>query len=398
MTLVGFAGLLLALSAVYVADIRGSRPRLVVFVLLYVLHALASVAYYFVAEATGSDAHFYYYDRYQFFGYTQGLGTPFILNIVQYLKLYFGGTFFDYFLLFQAAGFWGIIFIYKTFHEIFAEVCEHQPRWSYLTLFLPGLHYWTAAIGKDGPIFLSIAVSIWAALQLRKRLVPLGFAIALMMAVRPHIAILALVALAFAALFDRRTGVLLKGLLLTGVAAGAVVVAMSLEATIRVDVSNAESVSEYMAARSTLDESSGADRNIIEGSLPLKIFTLWLRPFFLDAENMMGYVASLENAALLLMFGMIGWNWRLLRTTFWKVTYIRYSVVLFIALTILLGAVNYNIGLGLRQKMMAMPCLLAILMTLIALRLAQREQRRDAEITGLQPVIPRAQVTFPQGR
>jgi len=394
MTLVGFAGLLLALAAVYVADIRGSRPRLVVFVLLYVLHALASVANYFVAEAAGSDAHFYYYDRYQFFGYTEGLGTPFILNIVQYLKMYFAGTFFDYFMLFQAVGFWGLVFIYKTFHEIFAEVCEYQPNWSYLALFLPGLHYWTGAIGKDGPIFLSIAMSIWAALHLKKRLFALGFAIALMMAVRPHIAILALIALAFAALFDRRTGILLKGLLVAGVAAGAVVVVISLSATIRVDVSDAESVSEYWAARGNLDESSGADRSIIEGSLPLKIFTLWLRPFFLDAENSMGYIASLENAVLLLMFAMVAWNWRLLRTAFWKVMYIRYSAVLFVALTVLLGAVNYNVGLGLRQKMMAMPCLLAILMTLIAIRLAQREQREQNDGASLRPAIPTPPVPY----
>ena len=398
MTLVGVVGLLLALSAVYVADIRGSRPRLVVFVLLYVLHTLAAVAYYFVVQVTGSDAHFYYHDLYQFFGYAEGLGTPFILNIVQYLRMYFGGTFFDYFMLFQASGFWGIIFVYKTFHEIFAEICEYQPNWTYLALFLPGLHYWTAAIGKDAPIFLSIAMSIWAALHLKKRLVPLAFAIALMMAVRPHIAILALVALAFAALLDRRTGILLKSLLVAGVAAGAIVVVASVSATIRVDVSDAESVSEYWEARGNLDENSGADRSIIEGSLPLKIFTLWLRPFFLDAENMMGYIASLENAVLLLMFVMIAWHWRLLRTAFVKVTYIRYSAVFFVALTILLGAVNYNIGLGLRQKMMAMPCLLAILMTLVAIRLAQREQRLEARSTGLQPAIPRAQVTFPQGR
>jgi hypothetical protein len=397
-TLVGFAGLLLALAAVYIADVKGSRRRLVVFVLLYVLHGLASAANYLVSEASGSDAHFYYYDRYQFFGYSAGLGTPFILNIVQNLKIYFGGTFFDYFLLFQATGFWGMIFVYKIFHEIFEEISDYQPSWIYLTLFLPGLHFWTGAIGKDAPIFLSIAMSIWAALQLKKRLLPLALAIAIMMAVRPHIAILALVALAFAALFDRKTSLLLKGFLLAGVAAGAVVVAMSLEATIRVDLSSSESVSDYMASRSALDESSGASRAVIEASLPIKVFTLWLRPFFLDAENAMGYIASLENAALLLIFGFVAGHWRLWRTAFAKVLYIRYTTVLLLALTILLAAVNFNVGLGLRQKMMAMPCLLTILITLLAIRYAQRH--REGEFGGamVQPALSGAPVTYSTGR
>jgi hypothetical protein len=397
MSLIGIAGFLLALSAVYIAEVRGSKRRLVVFVLLFVLHLLATVAYYFVAEASGSDAHFYYYDRYQFFGYSQGLGTPVILNLVQNLRIYFGGSFFEYFLLFQASGFWGLIFVYKTFNEIFGEVCDYQPSWTYLPLFLPGVHYWTVAIGKDAPIFLSVAMSLWACLDLRKRLFPLAFAIALMMAVRPHIAILALGALAFAALFDRRTSLLLKSLLIAAVAAGAVVVATSLETTIRVDVSSAESVSDYMSSRGNIDESSGADRRIVEASLPLKILSLWLRPFFLDAESTMGYIASLENAVLLLMFGFIGLNWRLFRTTFAKVPYIRYSAVLFVALTVLLGAVNYNVGLGLRQKMMAMPCLLAILMTLIAVRIARREQQEELGRAQVRPALPNPQVNYSRG-
>jgi hypothetical protein len=398
MSVIGIAGLLLALAAVYVAEVKGSKRRLVVFVLMFVLHTLASVANYFVSEASGSDAHFYYYDSHQFFGYSEGLGTPFILNIVQYLRMYFGGSFFEYFLLFQAAGFWGLVFIYKTIHEIFAEVSSYQPTWAYLFLFLPGLHFWTGAIGKDALIFMAIAISIWASQHMKKRLFALGLSIALMMAVRPHIAILALASLCFAAFFDRRTGLLLKAALVAGVVAGTVVVAMSLETTIRVDVSSSESVSDYMSARTALDENSGADRAIIEGSLPLKVFTLWFRPFFLDAENSMGYIASLENLVLLLLFGFLAWNWRLLRTTFAKVLYIRYATMLFIALTVLLAAVNYNVGLGLRQKMMAMPCLLIILMTLIAVRSGQREEREEVGGAHLQPVVPGPAITYSQGR
>jgi hypothetical protein len=40
-------------------------------------------------------------------------------------------------------------------------------------------------------------------------------------------------------------------------------------------------------------------------------------------------------------------------------------------LTLLLALVNYNVGLGLRQKMMMMPCLLSFLVAVLAVRTAR---------------------------
>jgi hypothetical protein len=284
------------------------------------------------------------------------------------LKTNLGGTFFDYFLVFQAAGFWGVVFLYKAYHEIFAEMEIHQPGWTYLPLFLPGLHFWTGAIGKDAPIFLAMAVSVWAAMRLKSRLLPMGLAVALMLVIRPHIAFLALMALAISALFDRKTGILLKGLFVVGSVAGAIFVVSALQTNHSVDVSNAESVSEYMEARASIDESSGADLAIVQADMAVKVLSLWFRPFFLDAENAMGYIASLENLILLIIVLFIAVHQRLLRSAFKKVLYMRYATIMFVLLSAILAAVNYNVGLGLRQKMMAMPCLLVMLTTLLALR------------------------------
>lgn len=395
MTWVGLVGILLALSAAYVADVRGSRRRFVVFVLLLVLHTLASAAFYLYSESSGSDAHFYYYDPLRYHGLLTGFGTAFIMDVVQYLKQNLGGSFFDYFMMFQALGFWGLVFVYKTFHEIFTEVEGYQSSWTYLPLFLPGLHFWTSAIGKDAPIFLAVAISIWATLRLKKRLPALGFAIAVMLAVRPHVALLALIALAVAALLDRRTGVLLKTLFLVGVLAGGIVVASSLQSNHSVDVSNADSVSDFMEARASVDESSGADRSIVDANMPVKVLSLWFRPFFLDAENIMGYIASLENAALLALFAFLAWNFRLVRTTFMSVLYVRYAAILFVALTAVLAAVNFNVGLGLRQKMMAMPCLLVILTTLLAIKSSQRELQRQSRQGQWQPGLSKSPAAYP---
>ena len=156
MTFVGVAGLLLGLSAFYVADLKGRRIRLAVFVLLFVMHALMSSGYYLIIQATGSDANLYYYDTLRLYGSVTGLSTTFVVNFVQTLKEYLGGTFFDYFMVFQAMGFWGIIFLFKTITEIFQELDIEQPIITYLPLFLPGVHYWTVAIRRDAGLSLGV--------------------------------------------------------------------------------------------------------------------------------------------------------------------------------------------------------------------------------------------------
>ncbi len=375
MTLVGFAGFLFALSAAYFADLRGSRTRLVVFVLLLVTHTAAALAYYlYVQGGAASDAVLYYYDDIGLYGRMSGLGTAVLLAFVQELKINVGGEFFDYFMIFQAFGFWGLVFVAKTIQEIFEEIEIEPSGWIYLPLFLPGLHFWTAAIGKDAPIFLAIALSVWASMRLGRRLPAMGVAMVLLIGVRPHIGLVALIAMAIAALVGRKTKPLVKALLLVGIAAGGYVIGSNFESTFHFDASNTDSVSDYMSARESMGESSGGDAAIVQSSFPIKILTLWFRPFFLDAENMMGYIASLENLVLLIMAGFLIRHFRSVRSMFFKVPYIRFSLVMFAAITVMLALVNYNVGLGLRQKMMAMPCLLVILTTLLALRSGQRNQ------------------------
>lgn len=384
MTLLGVSGLLFALSAAFIVSLKGSRTRISVFALLFVLHALASVAFYNFVQVTGGDAHLYYYDRLRIYG-AQGLGTVFIVNFVGFIKEYFGGTFFDQFMIFHAIGFWGIIFLVKAFNEIFEELNLDQPRWSYLPLFLPGLHYWTGAIGKDAPLFFAVALAVWACMRFNKRLFALGFALAIMLAVRPHVAMVGLMALGVAALIEPKVKLWIKGLLVALVISGTVYIVTGLEAAFGLNLSSAEGVSDLMAARSSVTEESGADLAIVQGNVAIKLFSFWLRPFFLDAENLMGYIASLENVALLLMFGFLLANTRLLRHLFKKVLYVRFSLIFFVALTAMLAAVNYNVGLALRMKMMAMPCLLVIVASIIAVRAAQRAQQPLADVAGYRP-------------
>jgi hypothetical protein len=56
----------------------------------------------------------------------------------------------------------------------------------------------------------------------------------------------------------------------------------------------------------------------------------------------------------------------------------RFAILFFILLVILLALVNYNVGLGLRQKMMTMPALLVFFAAMVAVREARKGQLYDS--------------------
>jgi type IV secretory pathway TrbD component len=251
---------------------------------------------------------------------------------------------------------------------------------TYLPLLLPGVHYWTGAIGKDAPLFFGICLAIWSCMRLEKRLVSMGVATMIMLAFRPHIAMISLMALGTALLVDSKIKWWVKGGLLVGIGAAGAFVASSLDTTYSLNVSSAESVSDFMSSRSLIGEDSGADMAIAQGNILFKVFTFWLRPFFLDAENMMGYVASLENVVILMIFAFVAANFRSARALVRKVLFLRYSAIFFILATGVLAAVNFNVGLGLRQKMMPMPGLLIFFAALVAIKAAGRNLSRSREV------------------
>jgi len=374
MSLLGLLSILISIAGFRFARVAMARSRLILFVLLLLAHIGASVASYFYAQEFGGDVNLYYYDHLGIYGRGSGLGTAFVVNFVQFLKEYFGGTFFDYFLLFQAMGFWGILVVLRIFDEIHQELGQPTFGKIYLLLFLPGIHYWTSAIGKDAPIFLAVALCTWSIFRVRTRYLGFGAGVVIMLVIRPHIALMALIALALTLLLGRNTTLLTRAALLVVVLAGIASVAGLVENTFYgLSLSSSDSVSEYLETRSQVSESSGADLSIVGAAFPIKLFSLLFRPFFIDANGVFGYVASLENAVLLaIILTMIRRSGTVLAVTR-AAMFARFAFLFFLMLTILLAMVNYNVGLGLRQKMMMMPALLAFFAAMQAVRSVRTE-------------------------
>lgn len=373
MTLLGVVGILLGLLAWPVAVIRRTRLRMVVFSALYFAHLGASVAYYMFAQNNVTDSTGYFEDYFNFAADGFGFSTQLIYYIVQSLRGLMGGTMLDYFFLFQVFGLFGISLLMRMFEEIYAEVGTSQPVYTYVLLFLPGLHFWTSAIGKDGPLFLGICLALWGAMNVRKRYIWLALGILIVLAIRPHIGVVATAAVAATLFLDRATRFSTKAILIVAAAAGLVGAAATVQSTFQVQVADVDSVSDFLATQNeVVQDSEAAGTSAVYGSYPFRLFSLLFRPLFIDTELGFGYIASVENLVLLFIIGAMLFHIRDVISLMRRVTFIRFSLVLACAIAFLLALVYYNIGLGLRQKTMFTPALTLVFVALMAFREARR--------------------------
>jgi hypothetical protein len=382
MSFLGLVGILLGLVALPFVSRQMSRTRFAIFMAAYLAHIGAAVVYYFYVLTAGGDSDIYYYDELRIYRQEFAFGTVFIVWVVQSLKEFLGGTYLDYFLVFQAVGFWGIALLMRTFDEMYEGSGARSSSLLYVVLFLPGLHFWTAAIGKDAILFFGVCLTTWAAIRIQRRQLAFAAGALLVLLVRPHIAAIAFASLGVALLFARESPRIVRFLLIGGLAFGLFMMIGTVRSTYNVDVSDADSMSDFFQRMENVAQSSSGGNTVVIGSFPYRLFSLLLRPFFIDAEGPMGMITSLENVAFLFIYLWLLWHWRAVVALFRKVAFVRYATTFALFVMILLAVVYYNVGLGLRQRTMFLPGLLCLF---VAVRLTtQIGRQRSAEA----PAVP----------
>lgn len=366
-TFVGWVGILLGFLAVFlVAGRERGITRLSVALVLAAMQTAVGIYFHEWAQTGTTDASLYYNDPYDFYERGFGLNTQFVIWAVQGLKELVGGTYLDYFLLFQAAGTWGAMYLMKTFEDVHRVARAPFDRRLLLLLFLPGLHFWTAFIGKDGFLFLGAAMCGWAMIHIRQRWLAFGIGLTLMTLFRPHIAALAVASLAGAIFLDRDTRgipkMLLGGLALVGI----VIVAGTIQSTYQLDITNSDAVSDFLARQSRVSAVAEGTTSVGDVGFITGVFSLLFRPLFFDANGIEGLIVSFENLVIVGIFAYFIWRARWLGPLFRGVLVVRYSVFFAALVTFMLALTYYNVGLGLRQKMMMMPAILTIFCAVVA--------------------------------
>lgn len=371
MTFLGVVGVLIGLLALPWAFVHATRVRVAIFFVAFVMHVIAAFIYHDYTLSAPADSHMYYDDPFHFFDAGFGLSTQFIVWFVQVSKSLVGGTYLDYFLLFQAFGFFGLVILMRILEETFEELGVQQPLIAYAFLFLPGLHFWTSSIGKDGLLFTAVCLSLWSIMNPGRRFLQLCVALAMMLLVRPHIALVAMIALALTFLLDRRTRPAYRLMLLALSLVGVAFAIATLRNTFAIDVTDADSVSDFMAQREAVVEDVDAGNTMVNSSLPVRFLSLLFRPLFFDAQGMFAYVASLESVVTLAAVAYLLFNLRGASKLARSVSFLRFAFAFTTGVTIILALTYFNVGLGLRQRAMILPGILVLVSSLYAFQRAR---------------------------
>jgi len=378
MTGIGIFGLLLGLVGLFFAFRRWTRLKVTVFALAYLMHVGAVVMYYTLVRSGGGDSLLYYEDPYGYYADGIAMGTQFIVWITQTLRYWFDGTYFDYFILFGSVGFFGIALMMRIFEELYDETGGEIPLYIYLLLFIPGVHYWTSAIGKDGLFFFAMVLSIWGAMRIRQRIVPLAAGLGLMLMIRPHVAVVACAALAIGFVGDKRISLVTRVGLGVLAAAGMGAAVAATWSAFQIDLTNIDSVSDALAGREALLQTEAAGASAVNASYPMRVIALLFRPMFIDANGALGLIVSLENALLVPVIGTMLIRARTAVRVARAAVFARYALVMAVGVLLMLAIGYYNMGLGIRQKAtMILPGLIIFFVALQAVGKARREAVAD---------------------
>jgi hypothetical protein len=342
--------------------------RLLLFSLLLTEHVLSSIYYYNFSLEVVADASSYYFDPYHLAHLPFGFGVVLVTQICYYLKTTFGATYFDCFMLFQSFGFCGLMTISRVFEEVENNIgVEHKRGYLWL-LFLPSVNFWTSAIGKDAPMFFALSLSVWSMLNLKKRFVSFCVSLGIMVMFRAHVALMAATALAVASFFDRSSSLGRRVGLLTIAAAGMFLAIGPVQQTLDVDVTSITSVSNFIDEKNAMYASVGGTTSIGSAPFIVCLVSLLFRPFFFDAHGILGIIASLENVGVVLVFIYVVVHWRDLALLARRIIFIRFVLAFAFVLLLSLSIVYYNVGLGLRERVMSYPMVFAVLVALWSMR------------------------------
>lgn len=367
MTAFGAFGIILSFLSMTIVWKQLTINRLLICTLLMIVHIGAAVEYYQFSLTAIADSNTYYYDYYNMATDSLKLGTRGLLNLVQMLKAA-GASYLDCFLIFQLFGFAGMMILVRVFQEIEAYVQAPDSRGYLFLLFLPTMNFWTAAVGKDPPLFFAISLCTFAMLSFRKRILLFCLSLGIMILFRAHIALMAVTALAAAAIFERSVSTGRKIGLITFALAGMWFTAGAVETSIGVDATSVSDVSDFLNQHNDLGATQTGTTSVGSASLPLRLLSLLFRPLFFDAHGIMGVLPSFENVAVIIAFIYVALHWRDLALLARRVFFIRFA--LFFASMIVFGLtlVYYNVGLGLRERIMAFPMVFSVLVALWSMR------------------------------
>lgn len=277
------------------------------------------------------------------------------------------------FLAFSWLGFWGLFLFYRAF-RIAVPNGNHR-RYAILVFFLPSMLFWPSSIGKEAWMSLALGVAAYGAARIltsrRWGFVIFGLGTWAAATVRPHVGLIAFVAISVAYLL-RRPNASRRRLLgpLPKMAAAIVLVVIGALLASKVQeffgVENLESggVDSALAITVHRTELGGSSFTAVKPTTPLRFgwacVTVLFRPFPWEANNFQSLLASAEGMLVLGLSGLAAFRVALALRRPWKSPYVALSVVYILLFCYAFASIG-NFGILTRQRVQVLPFLLVLL-------------------------------------
>jgi hypothetical protein len=306
-------------------------------------------------QNVNADAHLYYYGLENYLAQPLTIGTSLVVHATFGLRTMFDLSFIDMMLLFGLIGTCPILMLIA---QVGTRIPAGHRLWAYAACLLPGMFFWTSVIGKDAITTAGIALAMVCARDLPKRSIGFACGILIVMLIRPHVALLLAAAFGVSRLFFGTKLSSRFGLILLGFAALPIAI-IAMQNFIGINVLNFSEVSQFFNEQQGYVATT-ADEGVVYIANPLQRAAYFLfRPMFFDADTPLALIASFENLAVLLVVARIAYLWRQYGIPD-RQNAVFYALAA-LALMLFLGLTGYNVGLALRQKVMAYPALVSLL-------------------------------------
>lgn len=333
--------------------------------ILYLWHSAFCFIYIWFSFNFSADSKRYFLLATEYDNRGFGFGTSFVVYITYIFNNFFSLSYIDQFLIHNFIGYIGLLAFAAAINQVTLDKQKNVRILGWVIIFLPSVSFWTTGLGKDSISFMATGLTLWAALNFKKRIGFFVFAIIAMLMVRPHMAAVMLAAYALAFVFDKRISIFQRFIIGgTAVILSGLMIPFALQYAGLGDAENATDVEEYIDQRQSYNLEGGSSVDISSMSLPMQLFTYLFRPLPFEANSIFALAASLDNIILLLL-------------TVWGITSIikkskpsvessRAFLWLYVLMAWLIFATTTaNLGIAMRQKWMFLPCLIFLLLSVI---------------------------------
>lgn len=333
-------------------------------VFLYFWHTVFSLVYVYYSFIDVADATLYYSLS---LDYTSdfSVGTGFIVYFTSFFSKFLKLDYIGVFLVYNIIGAVGLLAFYASLVRSSERTGKPPMRLILIVVLLPSVSFWSSAIGKDSISFMAVGLSLWASLDLSRRLPLFAFSFLLMFLVRPHIAGVMLIALCLNYLFDARQPLFKKFILsLLGAISAWLSVSYAVAYAGLSEIS-VNALNQYVDDRQSYNMTDGGGVDISSMSLPFQLFTYMFRPLPFEAGSVTQFVASLDNTLILFLFifGFASFLKCRASDSFPGKIYLSSYTV---GCWVILSVTTANLGIAVRQKWMFLPMVICLLVYYIS--------------------------------